>query len=242
MKNKLVKKVFAVVMAAAVMAGNGVTTDVFAAPVATVFDATPTDGTSTKPADKGTELKDTTSKGEYTVTNADKGTVSYDGTTSKSSTVKIPSTIEVDGVKYKVTTIDDGAFKNNSTVKKVTINNNITTVGDNAFSGCKKLESVSLGKNVKEIGDNAFKGCTKLTKVTLPAKTNTIGANAFNGCKNLKTITITSTKLTSKTVDDKAFKGVPAGTVIKVPASKLKAYKKLFAKKGLSSKVKVVKA
>ena len=110
MKNKLVKKVFAVVMAAAVMAGNGVTTDVFAAPVATVFDATPTDGTEAKPADKGTELKDTTSKGEYTVTNADKGTVSYDGTTSKSSTVKIPSTIEVDGVKYKVTTIDDGAL------------------------------------------------------------------------------------------------------------------------------------
>ena len=242
MKNKLVKKVFAVIMAASVLAGNVAPSETFAAPVATVFDATPTDGNEVKPADKGTELKDTTSKGEYTVTNDDKGTVSYDGTTSKSSTVKIPATIEVDGVKYKVTTIDDGAFKNNATVKKVTVNNNITTVGDNAFSGCKKLESVSLGKNVKEIGDNAFKGCTSLKKVTLPAKTNSIGANAFNGCKNLKTITITSTKLTSKTVDAKAFKGVPAGTVIKVPASKLKAYKKLFAKKGLSSKVKVVKA
>ena len=59
--------------------------------------------------------------------------------------------------------------------------------------------------------------------------------------KKLKTIIIKSKKLTSKTVSKKAFKGLTKATTIKVPKKKLKAYKKLFKSKGLSSKVKIKK-
>ena len=134
----------------------------------------------------------------------------------KEKTVSIPATVKVDGVTYKVTKIDDNAFKNNKTVTKVTVGSNIKTIGKNAFSGATKLKTVSIGKNV-----------------------TTIGSNAFKGCKKLKTIKITSTKLTSKTVAKNAFKGLTKATTIKVPKKKLSAYKKLFKKKGLSSKVKV---
>ena len=68
-----------------------------------------------------------------------------------------------------------------------------------------------------------------------------IGKKAFSGCKKLKTIIIKSKKLTSKTVSKKAFKGLTKATTIKVPKKKLKAYKKLFKSKGLSSKVKIKK-
>lgn len=197
-----------------------------------------------KPAAAGTEIKDTTTKAEYTVTetSGDTPVVAYEGTTDKKAkTVTVPATVEVNGVKYEVTEIADNAFKNNKTVTKITIGKNVTKVGKNAFSGCKNLKTVSVGNNVTTIEANAFKGCASLKTVTLPAKTTTIKASAFNGCKKLKTITIKSTKLTSKSVAKGAFKGLGKGTTIKVPKKKFAAYKKLFKQKGLSSNVNLSK-
>lgn len=197
-----------------------------------------------KPAAAGTEIKDTTTKAEYTVTatSGDTPVVAYEGTTDKKTkTVTVPATVEVNGVKYEVTEIADNAFKNNKTVTKITIGKNVTKVGKNAFSGCKNLKTVSVGNNVTTIEANAFKGCASLKTVTLPAKTTTIKASAFNGCKKLKTITIKSTKLTSKSVAKGAFKGLGKGTTIKVPKKKFAAYKKLFKQKGLSANVKLSK-
>ena len=192
----------------------------------------------------GTTLSDTDSKADYTVTSSDSGnpTVEYTGTTdSEAKNITIPDTITINGVTYKVTSIADNAFKGNKTVTKITVGSNVTTIGKNAFSNCSKLKTVTIGKNVTSIGANAFNGCTSLTKLTLPVKTTDIGKNAFKGCKKLKTLTIKSTKLTSSTVANNAFKGLTKVTTIKVPKAKLKAYKKLFKKKGLSGKVKVKK-
>lgn len=146
------------------------------------------------------------------------GTAEYVAPTeTKSKKVTIPSTVtDASGVSHPVTAIADNAFKGNKTVTTITIPKSITTVGD-----------------------NAFKNCTKLTTVTLPAKVESIGDNAFAGCKSLKTITIKSKTLTAENVSKKAFKGIKAGTVIKVPKKKLKEYQKLFVKKGLSKKVKL---
>ena len=91
------------------------------------------------------------------------------------------------------------------------------------------------------IGDKAFYKCTALTKVTIPSKVNKIGKQAFYGCKNLKNITIKTTKLTSNKVGSKAFKNISSKATIKVPKSKLKAYKKLLKAKGVSSKAKIKK-
>ena len=114
----------------------------------------------------------------------------------------------------------------------------------------KKAKSVSVPSTVKikgvtykvtGIADNALKGNKKVTKVTISSNVNTIGKMVFYGCKKLKTVTIESKELTSKTVSKKAFKGMAKATTIMVPKNKLKAYKKLFKSKGLSSKVKIKK-
>lgn len=92
---------------------------------------------------------------------------------------------------------------------------------------------------VTKINDKAFKANKSVRKITLGSNITAIGREAFSGCKNLKTITIKSAKLTAKTVTKNAFKGITSKTCIKVPKKKLKAYKKLFRSKGLSSKVTV---
>ena len=66
-----------------------------------------------------------------------------------------------------------------------------------------------------------------------------IKSKAFYGEKKLKKITIKSTTL--KTVGKNAFKGINKKAKIKVPASKLKAYKKLLKKKGQKKTVKITK-
>ena len=162
-------------------------------------------------------------------------------TDTKATTIKIPDTVTVDGVVYKVTSIAASAFANNKKITKVTIGKNVTSIGKNTFKNCKKLKTVSLGANVTTINDAAFYKCTALTKITIPAKVNKIGKQAFYGCKNLKSITIKTTKLTSKKVGSKAFKGIYSKATIKVPSKKLSSYKKILKAKGVSSKAKIKK-
>ena len=118
---------------------------------------------------------------------------------------------------------------------------NIKIIGKSAFSGCVKLKSVNIGSNVTTIGTQAFYKCSALKKITIPSKVNKIGTKAFYKCTNLKSITIKTTKLTTKNVGSKAFKGIHSEATIKVPKSKLKAYKKILKKKGISSQVNVEK-
>ncbi|MCM1160910.1 MAG: leucine-rich repeat protein [Roseburia sp.] len=144
-------------------------------------------------------------------------------------------TYQCGNYKYKVTTVANGKTgkvtlmaPTKKTLTKVTIpatvsiNNEtykVTAVEKNAFKNNQKLKSVTIGKNVTKIG-----------------------ANAFYGCKKLKTISIKSTTL--KSVGKGAFKGIVKNATIKVPKSKLTAYKKLLKKKavGLPSKAKLKKA
>ena len=118
---------------------------------------------------------------------------------------------------------------------------NIKKLGDKAFYNCKNLSSITMSKKLTSIGKAAFYKCTSLKKITINNKVNKIGTKAFYGCKKLKEITIRSTKLTSKNVGSSAFKGINAKVKIKVPKSKLKAYKKLLKSKGVSSKATVKK-
>lgn len=120
--------------------------------------------------------------------------------------------------RYKIINISEtsrevafiGATKKNA--KKITIPNTIkyqgityqvTEISANALKNCKKLQTVNIGFNVIKIGKNAFKGC-----------------------KNLKSIIIKSKKINY--VGKNAFKNIPKKCRIKVPASKVKDYQKLF--------------
>ena len=75
--------------------------------------------------------------------------------------------------------------------------------------------------------------------MTLGSGVKTIGSKAFMKDKLLKTITIYSAKLTK--VGKSTFKGIHKNAKIKVPAKKLKAYKKLLKGKGQKKTVKIVK-
>ena len=93
---------------------------------------------------------------------------------------------------------------------------------------------------VTSIEENAFAENKNVKQIVVSQNITTIGANAFADCPKLKVITIHSTKLTGKNVADDAFAGIADGTVIRVPKKMLARYQKLFEKKGLSKKVKVV--
>lgn len=92
---------------------------------------------------------------------------------------------------------------------------------------------------VTAIAANAFKNQKKIKKVVIPSSVNRIGKKAFYGCKNLKNITIKTTKLTKKNVGSKAFSGIHAKAVIKVPKKKQSAYKKILKARGVTKKEKV---
>ncbi len=68
-----------------------------------------------------------------------------------------------------------------------------------------------------------------------------IQKNAFKNCKKLKKIVINTTKLKADTVGKNAFSGIHKNAVIKVPADKLSAYKKIFKKRGLPKTAKITK-
>ncbi len=144
-----------------------------------------------------------------------------------------------------VTVIDESAFQNCIALKKITLPSSLKTIGSKAFYGCKKLTTVKMGKNVETIGNSAFQNCTALKKIEIPSKVKKIGSKAFYGCKALTNITIKTTKLNTSKVGKNAF--TKAGSKnykklkVKVPKKKLKAYKTMLKKRGLSSKAKVTK-
>ncbi|MGN0513659.1 MAG: carbohydrate-binding domain-containing protein, partial [Lachnospiraceae bacterium] len=174
------------------------------------------------------------------ILDASKKEVSYVKAPNKNQTViKVPSTITVNKVTYKVVKIEDGAFRGNNKVTRIVLPSSIKIIGKNAFRGCKKLKTISMSKNVTEIRANAFMGCTSLTKITIPSKVTKIGANAFNGCKKLKTIIIKTRKLKAKTVGKNAFKGTPKKAKMTVSKKSLKLYKKFMKNKGFKGKIRV---
>ena len=122
---------------------------------------------------------------------------------------------------YKLTSIDSGAFAG-ATFSEYDGNNNIV-----------------MGGSIKTIGSKAFAGTKVLKTITLGTSVEKIGSYAFANSRDLKVLKIKTTKLTSKTLSKKTFAGITSKTTVKVPKSKLSAYKKLFRKCGLSKNVKV---
>ncbi len=167
-------------------------------------------------------------------------------------------------ISKNVTTIGDRAFYKCISLTKIVIPEKVTKIGKSAFEGCTKLKSATIGKNVTTVEEKAFYKCTSLAKIVIPEKVTKIGKSAFEGCKKinsavisagvksigskafancskLKIITIKTTKLTTKNVGSQAFKGINSKATIKVPAKKIKAYRSLLKKRGVTGKNQVIK-
>lgn len=132
--------------------------------------------------------------------------------------------VKVGKAKYKITSLTTATYMSftDKKAKSATVPASIkyggrvykvTAVGSKAFSKKKKLKSVTIGKNVK-----------------------TIAAKAFYKCSSVKTVNIKAVAL--KKVGKKAFSGINSRAVFKISKKKkLKSYKKLIKKSGVSKKV-----
>ncbi|MBE5882035.1 MAG: leucine-rich repeat domain-containing protein [Lachnospiraceae bacterium] len=193
----------------------------------------------------GKSFKDSKTKAYYKITKLGKEVTFVKPTKKTYTKVTVPKTVKYEGVTYKVTAIANNACKSNKKLKTVVIGDNVKTIGTKAFYGCTKLTKVTIGKNVTTIGNSAFQSCNALKSITIPSKVSKIGSKAFYGCKKLVKMTIKTSKLTEKKVGSKAFTKMGSSNykkvTVKVPKKKVSAYKKIFKKKGLSSKAKVKK-
>ena len=153
----------------------------------------------------------TIGKVKYKVTSS--STVSYVSATSKSKKLTIPSSVTIDGKKYSITAIASKAFKAKKNITSVTIPKTVITIDAQAFYGCKSLKKITIPASVKKIGKKAFYNCSKLTRIEIKTK-----------------------KLTNKTVGAGAFDKINSSAIVKVPKSKLEAYKILLKKKGIKGK------
>jgi hypothetical protein len=135
--------------------------------------------------------------------------------------------------EYAVTKIEDK--KSGTAAYTKSTDKNATAI---SVPNTVKVDGVTY--KVTSVQTEAFKNCKKLKSITIGSNITAINKRAFQGCSSLKTITIKSTKLTAKSLSSKAFAGIGKNVVIKVPKGKLKAYTKLFRKKGLSKNVKII--
>ena len=129
-------------------------------------------GTAKQTLKPGTKIVDKKTKAAYKVM-AD-NTVQYTKVTSKKAkTVKVPSTITVNGVKCQVTSIAPKAMKGNKKLTKVVIPASVRTIGAQAFAGCKNLKNITIQTPYltnKSVGAKAFKGISDKAVIKVPKK------------------------------------------------------------------------
>lgn len=122
----------------------------------------------------GTKVWDKKKTAIFAITSTSKKspTVAYVKPQNKKAVlIKVPGTVKIANITYKVTSIASGAFKNNSKVKKIIVHSNVTKIGKNAFKGCKKLKTLTIQSKkliAKSISKDAFRGISSKTTIKVP--------------------------------------------------------------------------
>lgn len=131
------------------------------------------------------------------------------------TSITIPST---------VTILGSGAFRSCDTLAHMDIQANVTVIPDYFAQECP-LTSLTLPSTVQTIGEAAFVRASgfQVTELTIPASVTSIGTNAF-GSNYANQMTLTVLPTTPPTLGGNAFT-LATGSVIKVPAASVAAYK-----------------
>lgn len=79
--------------------------------------------------------------------------------------------------------------------------------------------STDVKYTVVAVGDEAFSGCAGLTSLVIPAGVSSIGQNALANCTGLKWVVVKD-GVSDIAVGADAFSGMPASTILYVPAGK----------------------
>lgn len=149
-------------------------------------------------------------------------------------------------IPASVTEIGSQAFAE-SGLTSITIPSTVTTLGSSAFEGCESLTSMDIQANVTAIPENFAFECPltsltlpntlqtigqsafiknngfRITELTIPASVTSIGDYAF-GSNNASQMALTVLPTTPPTLGKNVFT-LAAGSVIKVPAASVAAYK-----------------
>ena len=221
MKGKILRKVLAVSLSAAMIMCAGLTT-------VGQFVGT----------DISVSAADTYGDFQYQV-NGD-GTVTIMEYTGNGGDVAVPSMIN----GRNVTVIYNGAFHECETLTSVTIPYGITAVNDLAFVNCKSLISIVFSESVTFIGENVFTGCESLESIIVDKNNSTYSSD--NGVlldKDKKTLIFCprNKKGTYKIPDtvtsvrEYAFCGCRGLTSIDIPNGITKIESFTFSECGLTS-------
>ncbi len=146
---KVMKKVLASALAAALL----VSTPVHAAP------SPVTGNVTTNQENAKVDVPTGNPDLNENVDTKDDGTAAFVSIDTKDKTVRVPGTVTVNGVEYKVTEIKADAFKNAKKATKIVVSSNVTTIDKKAFSKAKKLKTIKFNnkKSIK-VKKGAFKG------------------------------------------------------------------------------------
>ena len=84
----------------------------------------------------------------------------------------------------------DNPFYNNENIKKVMIEDGVNYIGIGAFRNCKNMISITIADTIEAIGSEAFVGCESLADVRFPSTLEKIDDYTFWLCAGLKEINI----------------------------------------------------
>lgn len=92
--------------------------------------------------------------------------------------IRIPATVNIDGVEYPVISINSNTFFRNKTVKRIVLGENVKYISSGAFYE-SEIEEIILNNKLESIGDFAFYNCPRLNKIEFTEKSCYIGTSAF---------------------------------------------------------------
>lgn len=118
--------------------------------------------------------------------------------------------------------ISNRVFAQCTSLTSITIPAAVTMLGSEVFQGCQSLAYMDIQANATVIPDGFAVECP-LTELTIPASVESIGNYAFLG-NNANQMTLTVLPTTPPTLGRNVF-NLATGSVIKVPAASVAAYK-----------------
>ncbi|MBR0181715.1 MAG: leucine-rich repeat protein [Bacteroidaceae bacterium] len=174
--------------------------------------------------------------GIYYIINPDGTSVSvtskyYNGDSSISGSIVIPSTVTYNGKQYNITRIEDRTFYSCIDLTSITIPESVTSIGEGAFWGCyrlKKAEFASVeslckikferneSSNPLNWAKHLFINGQEITDLVIPESVTSIGKYTFYNCSSLKSITIPSS---ITRIGNYAFSGCSSLTSVSIPNS-----------------------
>lgn len=125
------------------------------------------------PAQKNKILRIGGAKYKVTTAAAKKRKVRYMKPIKRKKVIRIPASIKVKGIMYKVTSIAPRAFKGNKKVTSVIIAGSMERIGKRAFYNCPNLEKIIIRTKrlkKKRVGVQAFAKLSKKTVIYVPKR------------------------------------------------------------------------